>query len=385
MTARGSTIAAAVAMLAVLGLHFATARHLELLSRIAPLAVLNAQGTRPLTPQFAVSEADARAAVRADPLNQRSINIAMLATVRTRQRAPDTAWFTALARLGWRDTASRQNLAIHHGLSNDGPALLDDVDAFLRRNQLIDELSTVLVAMEGDPEWRLRVAQRLRRHPPWRFGFLQRGSLIDDPRQLIARAHTVMTLQRSGDSVTASEVAPMLPKLLAAGLGRQAFAIWRALEPAIARPIADPSFADLAAAAEPSTVPFHWQLTNGPDYAVDAIARPRPHLSITWNGAGAPVFALQYLSASAGRYAVVLTSPDRSPDLPNLVGVRAICGATAVIFTHTVRQSPLRLAYVADTPVPCSFPRFELFGRSGTDSLRDRQATISAIEIASSI
>lgn len=384
MIARVGAALATGSMLLLAGIYATAATRVATIARSGSLAVLASSGAAPATPDFRVPVADAQAALALDPVNQRLVNIAMLAVVRERLRQPGAAWFAALAQLGWRDTASRQNLLIRHAMLNDIPAVLDDADGLLRRNQLINELGPVLLAMEADPVWQPRLIDRLRRQPAWRFGFLQRGSLLDDPGQLAARARTLRLLQRSGDKVDMSEIAPVLPRLLAVGLGGAAFAVWQTYEPNIARPVADPGFGQVTAEREPSTVPFHWQLTSGPDYSVDAVPQPSPHLAIAWNGAGAPVFAVQYLSAPMGRYRVVLTSPVGGPPPTAIVGVRAVCGNDSVDFEQTRQLSLTRTAYAADRPVPCAFPRLELFGRTGGTSdggAGDRQADISGVAI----
>lgn len=375
---------AGVSMLLLLGVYVTVAARLAVIDPAGAMAVLNVSGSAPAVPEFDVSPADARRAVISDPINQQRLNTAMLSMTRIRAGSPDQDWFTTLAKLGWRDTPSLQNLTIRHALQGKLSSVLDDVDALLRRNQAIEQVTPILLAAENDPAWQNQVVWRLRRHPPWRFGYLQRGSLIDDPVLLAARARTVQALQRSGDDVTIAEITPMLPKLITAGLAAQAFEIWKLREPTIARPVADPGFAVLAADREPLTVPFHWQLTTGPDFSVDAVSRPVSYLSVSWNGSGAPVFATQHISTSAGRYAVVLTSPDAASRTRAMVGVRLVCGSEVIDFVRTQERAPTRISYTGDRAVPCDFPRLELFGRTG-DGLRDRQATISRVEVKAAI
>jgi len=383
-----------VSMLILLGCYIVAALGHARADAMGRIALLSLSGRAPAVPAFALAGGEARRAVEVDPLNQRMLNAAMVASVRARPAIPGAAWFAALSALGWRETTSRQNLLIHHAQANDLQAILDDVDGLLRRNQLIEQSTPLLLLVEADRQWQARLVDRLRGHPSWRFGYLQRGSLIDDPVQLAARARTLRWLQRSGDEVAVAEIAPVLPKLLDAGLGAEAFAIWRAREPAIARPVADPRFAALATETAASAVPFHWQLTNGPDHGIDLSSSPASHLTVSWNGVGAPVFASQTLSAPAGRYAVVLATPDpagntsgngggdATGDAAEMIGVRTICGTELVDFGPPRRVSPGRLMYLPPRPVPCAFARLELFGRRAPGAtLRDRRAALSGVAI----
>lgn len=373
---------AGISMLILLAVYAATASRLTAINDAGRTAVLAVSGVSPATPTFDARIADTRIAVAYDPMNQRLVNTAMLAMSRGRPGPPDSTWFAMLARLGWRDTPSRQNLLIRHVQQGEIVATLDDIDGLLRRDQLIDQISPVLLTAESDPVWRIQIIERLRQRPSWRFGYLQRGSLIDDPVLLAARADTIRTLQRLGDDVAVGEIAPILPRLLAADLGAQAFAIWQAREPSIARPVADPGFAGLALERQPSTVPFHWQLTNGSDYGVDVESRPAPHLTLSWNGAGAPIFATQHISESAGHYAVIFTTLEPGSGLSDMIGVRAVCGSEIIDFVHSRQLSPTRIAYAGERAVPCSYPRLELFGRSARSGPRDRRVAISHVAIA---
>lgn len=381
--ARGWSALVGASMLLLLAVYITTAMRVGAVDSAGRTGLLDASGV-PATARFDIAPSTVRVSMVADPLSQRLVNAAMISSATARAGSLASSWFDALSRLGWRDTTSRQNLLIHHAQQGDVPAVLDDIDGLLRRNLLIDQISPVLLAMEGDPAWRGRVVERLRQRPAWRFGYLQRGSLIDAADMLAARATTIRALQRSGDDVAVAEIAPVLPKLLAAGLGEQAFVVWQAREPFITRPVADPVFAKLAAEREPSAVPFHWQLTNGPDYSVYAVSRPTSYLSLSWNGAGAPVFAAQTLSAPAGRYQVILTTADARA-VESTIGVRMVCGNDAIDFAHVRRLSPSRVAYSGERPVPCAFARLELFGRSGTAGLHDHQAAVSSVAIASII
>lgn len=385
MIARGWAALAAFSILFLLIVYLARTGHAATVARAGPAALLDVSGSSPAFPNFAVSVADARRALVSDPLNQQLVNTAMLATARARQEVLDPDWFTVLSRLGWRDTASRQNLLVRHALQRDVSAALDDVDGLLRRNQLIEQITPALLAMEKDPTWQLQVVERLRERPSWRFGFLQRGSLIDDPGSLAARARTIRLLQVSGDDVDAGEIAPVLPKLLGAKLGEEAFSIWQAREPSILRPVADSSFVKLASEREPSTVPFHWQLTNGPDYSVEVGSRPVPHLTLSWNGVGAPVFATQYISVPVGRHTVLLTTPEPDTNVADVIGVRMACGTESVEFDRMRRVSSVSVAYASGRVVPCAFPRLELFGHPRLTGAGSRQAAVSSIVVAATI
>jgi len=376
---RGFLTGVLLSILTLLGFYLSAAGRNERMMRAGLTSLMAVPPA--LASEGAVEPSEARSALIVDPLNQRLLNVAMVTHARTAREEEQGRWFTALARLGWRDTASRQNLLLQHAKHENIAAILDDIDGLLRRNRLIEQVSPALITLEGDLVGRRWVIERLRQRPAWRFGYLQRGSLIDDPVQLAARARTIRSLQQSGDDVADGEISPVLPKLIAAGLGEEALAIWRVREPSIKRPIADPNFAKLATERGSSAVPFHWQLTAAADYSVDATLEPAPHLSISWSGIGVPIFAAQTLSASAGRYGVILSTAEPDKVLPKMVTVRAVCGTDVVDFVHQKEVSATKVAYFPDRPLPCPFARLELVGRQVGLPSGEMQTAISGVSL----
>ncbi|MCG7349497.1 hypothetical protein [Sphingomonas sp. ACRSK] len=325
-----------------------------------------------------LSDRTMRTAIAAAPLEQRVLNVAMARDAKRhgRERAP--IWLVVLSRLGWRDTGTLQNRIYAAALRNDLSSILDISDALLRRQQLADQITQVVLLLEVEPTLRPSLVKRLAGRPSWRSLYL--GTTIGHLKtqeQLSARVLLMEGLARYGP-LDKSEVVPSINALDHAGLVQQAFTLWQRVQPGVTRPLDDGEFDRVSRSYGTGydPVPFQWQMMTGEGFGADAI-RDGAHavLTIHWSGRGVPVFAQQRTSAAPGHYALDLDIPVESKADLSTLSFKLACSKTATPFV-AAGSDPTRLRTV--TAVPCAFPMLQIVG-DVQPSAAAHQVTISRI------
>lgn len=303
-----------------------------------------------------------RTAIAAMPLDQRLVNIGMAREAKRQGNGRTASWLAVLARLGWRDTASVQNMLYAAALTTDLPRILDLGDALLRRRQLTDQMIPVLSTVEGDAALRAIFVQRLAERPSWRGLYLTTTGHLRTRDQLIARFETIRLLQRRGARLDQAEVVPSITALDGADLSQYGFALWQSIRPNATRPLDDTGFvlASRSYATGHDPVPYQWQMMTGQGFSADASRDgDQASLTIDWDGRGVPVFAQQRTSAGPGSYTLaVAVAPEDVGDL-SAIDFRLVCDDGAVGFRQ-ILADPTR--YVTTGPVRCSFPLFQIAG-----------------------
>lgn len=325
-----------------------------------------------------LSDSTVRTAIAAAPLEQRVLNIAMARDAKQHGGARTPAWLAALAQMGWRDTGTLQNRIYAAALRNDLSGILDISDALLRRQQLTDQITQVVLLLEVEPTLRPSLVQRLAGRPSWRNLYLATTvGHLKTPEQLSARVLLMDGLARRGP-LDKSEVVPSINALNQAGLFQQAFALWQRVQSGVTRPLDDGRFdrASRSYNAGYDPVPFQWQMMTGEGFSADA-TQDGSHaaLTIDWSGRGVPLFAQQRTSAAPGLYALDLDIPvEEKADLPAL-SFKLVCGETVTPFAAAAGD-PTRLRTV--TAVPCAFPLLQIVG-DVQSSAAAHQVTINRI------
>jgi hypothetical protein len=342
---------------------------------VALLADLKAESTAQLS---RLSDRTVHTAIAAAPLDQRVLNVAMARDAKRHGRARTPAWLAALSQMGWRDTFTLQNRLYAALLRTNLSSVLDISDALLRRQQLADQITQVILLLEAEPTLRPDLVERMAGGPSWRGLYLATTiGHLKTPEQLSARVMLLDGLAQRG-SLDKGEVVPSINALDRAGLPRQAFALWQRVQPGVTHPLDDGQFdrASRSYDAGYDPVPFQWQMMTGDGFSADAI-RDGAHaaLTIDWSGRGVPVFAQQRTSAVPGRYALSLDVPAKEKvDLPAF-SFKLICGETAILFAAAA-SDPTRLRTA--TEVPCAFPMLQIVG-DVQSSAAAHQVTINRI------
>lgn len=325
-----------------------------------------------------LSDETVRTAIVGAPLDQRVFNVAMVRDVKHHGRARTPAWLAALSRMGWRDTATLQNRIYAALMRTDLSSILDISDALLRRQQLSDQITQVVLLLEAEPTLRPQLVDRLAGRPSWRGFYLATTiGYLKTPEQLSSRVLLMDGLALRGP-LDKDEVVPSINALDRANLPRQAFALWQRVQPGVTRPLDDGRFdrASRSYDAGYDSVPFQWQMMTGDGFSADVI-RDGAHaaLTIDWSGRGVPVFAQQRTSAGPGRYALNLDVPAKEKvDLPAL-SFKLVCGDAATPFVAAAGD-PTRLRTA--TEVPCAFPMLQIVG-DVQSSAAAHQVTINHI------
>jgi len=340
----------------------------------ALLGNLKAESAAPLD---RLSDGAMRTAIAGSPLDQRVLNVAMARDVKRHGRERASAWLGALSQMGWRDTATLQNRIYAALLRTDLLDILNISDALLRRQQLSDQITQVVLLLEADPTMRPQLINRLAGRPNWRNLYLATTiGHLKTPEQLSARVLLMDGLARRG-ALDKSEVVPSVNALERANLPRQAFALWQRVQPGVTRPLDDERFdrASRSYDAGYDPVPFQWQMTTGEGFSADAVRDgARTELAIDWSGRGVPTFAQQRTSGGPGRYALNLdVTAKEKADLPAL-SFKLLCGDAATLFEAA--GDPTRLRTV--TAVPCDFPILQISG-DVQSSATAHQITINRI------
>ncbi len=318
---------------------------------------------------LALPERTIRRAIAARPLDAGTLNVAMVrdvarhSDIKARADARLVRWTPLLAKLGWRDTTALQNRLYAAAIQSDLRMVLDVSDALMRRQRLVDQIITVLSAIENDPASQTAFTRRLLANPSWRSLYIYATAHLHERAQLQTRYRLLRTLERAGVRLSRNEIAPNIATMTANGLPQLGFDLWSAFTPGVGRPLADEHFARASktfAGGEEALVPFEWELISGDGFSATLYAEPGGAvLAIEWDGRGVPVFARQRTSAAPGRYTVELDVPAEKVGDLSAFALRLVCGDTA--YPLDQNKNNLR-RFTTRQGVPCAFPVLELAG-----------------------
>lgn len=338
--------------------------------------LVNAEGG-PMDP---AGLATAKRALARHPLDQELLNAIYASEVRRGiGESERRAYVAALRRLGWRDTASQQNLLFEAARSNDLDAALDHMDALLRRDKLENQIIPLLAQLERDPQGLPLIARRLAMRPSWRGAYFAFADHLADEAMLDARMQLLAFMEENGMELARSEIRATLNALMRAG--RREDIAWLALGDGGSAQgrglLYDPEFnrmESVPAQQRSFALPFEWQLTNRSGVSAGiANELGEGQLLLRWNGRGAPILARTLTFLRAGEQPRLLIRADTERDLRQLDALRfnLICpGEAEVLFLGSQRSAsgqttagPIVATYIAERAVPCDFPQLFVGGR----------------------
>jgi hypothetical protein len=296
------------------------------------------------------------------PLDQRIANVAMVRDALHRRGTPSPERLALLAKQGWRDTPSLQNMLYVAATNGDLPRIIDISDALLRRRQLLDQMLPVLTIAEGDSSIRDTLATRIIARPGWRESYFSGTGYLQQRGQLRDRYEFMRLLQQRGARLDRSEVAPTILALDRHGMPQYGFSLWRMIRPDVTRPLDDTRFtlASRSYQAGQEPVPYQWQMMTGEGYSADAsVDGAHGVMTVEWSGRGVPVFAQQRTSAAPGSYALdVKVAPEDRNEL-SVIAFRLICPDEMVEFEPVGQGSQ---HYITRIPVRCAYPILQIAG-----------------------
>lgn len=335
--------------------------------------------SRPLQPRVPARQVELRAALWRQPLNARLFDRVY---VDTADRADPAAARNAalLARLGWRDTSSSQNLLLHYALTARYSALIDRAESLTRRHQSEATVFQFLGAVEATPAVRQLIVTRLRAHVPWRDAYLGFDPLLANPQFRDARLRTLRELLASGDRVDRQEIDGLVLALVAAGQPAPAYRLWADVVGHSDEEIYDQAFRRLTSASvEPATIPFEWQLESAAGHSATASGvGATSGVDITWDGRDVPTLMSQLVPVPSGRHATLEIVSDRPAEMAQTLQPIFTCGGQVVPFS-LIGSGDGAVRYVAPPlPPTCRFATLSLAGRP-LDDARNVTLTIRRI------
>lgn len=314
-----------------------------------------------------------RALLAEQPLDQPRFNLLFAAEAKGEMDAGRRAAFAkTLGALGWRDTASQQNLIMEAARVNDPQAMVLHIDALLRRGRMVDNILPVLVQVEAVPEAAALLADRLALQPNWRTRYLRESGLLASPQALTARARLLERMLEKGDKLTNRELKPSLDTMMRGGLREDAARIAMRVNPASGGKAAihDPDFSQYLSLSQEDReypLPFEWTTANRP--GISAQIGPRNgggQLQLRWSGVGAPVIARTMVllaEVPPSRLDVQVDSLDALDGL-KMFGFGLVCpGQGTVRFFEESRDGANRtISYRTDRAAPCAYPELVVLG-----------------------
>ena len=171
----------------------------------------------------AVALAEAREAVRQDPLDARSAGLLGQAALATGDTAYAARVFGVAARLGWREPLTQAYALQQSLMRQDYHAAGDHLDALLRQSPDFAGRNLLLAPFDAAPVGRAELATRLAARPAWAQAYFGDTAAAEagDP---LARGEVAMRLARGGQRDCAL-VAPVMAGLLRHGHYGAALAI----------------------------------------------------------------------------------------------------------------------------------------------------------------
>ena len=315
-----------------------------------------------------------RALLAEQPLDQPRFNLLFAAEAKGEMDAGRRAAFAeALGALGWRDTASQQNLIMEAARVNDSQAMILHIDALLRRGRMVDNILPVLVQVEAVPEAAALLADRLALQPNWRTRYLRESGLLASPQALTARARLLERMLEKGDRLTNSELKPSLDAMMRAGLREDAARIAMRANPVGGdkATIHDPDFSQYLSLSQEDReypLPFEWTTANRPGISAQIAPRGggRGQLQLRWSGVGAPVMARTMVllgQVPPSRLDVRVDSLDALDGL-KMFGFGLACpGQGTVRFFEDGHDREDRIiSYRTDRAAPCAYPELVVLG-----------------------
>ena len=278
-----------------------------------------------------------------DPLNPRLFNLVFANAVRSeRSQAHLDRLATLLGQLGWRHTPALQNLILRALLEERFDAVLDGVDALLRRQRRPELAYGMLSAMEAIPQVYGNVIDKLVTGPEWRRDYLSVISPQSGTALLDARIRTLATLLDRPAGLTRAELAPSLRALIASGRGRAAHALWmrQTKQAPGGNLVYDPSFEQAAALAGSADldIPFEWRLGQDLGYTAQVSENG---VMINWDRRGVPIFLSQTVAVQPRQaYRLTVQGTADAGDLEGAMTPVLLCGAQAVRFEPMGESRP---------------------------------------------
>lgn len=335
--------------------------------------------------------AAAKRALARQPLDQPLLNSIYASEVRNGlDESQRSAYVSTLARLGWRDTTTQQNLLFEAARRNDLEAALDHMDALLRRDKLADQIMLLLAQLEIDPVGTRLMAERLAKQPVWRERYFRFAEPLANPDVLDARLRLFDYMARHDMPVDRVEMRATYYALFNAGRKDALAELVRAQLPADKRSslLYDPDFDQwLGAPAEIrwATAPQDWRLTNRSGVSTQIIAEEwSSRLVLRWNGRGAPIIARTMTFVTEGEQPQLEITLSAGSQLRSLDSLRfsLICpGVREVLFLRKAAGTAASPGmdrrsgfYEAESGAACDYP--ELF-IGGKPRVGDRGADLS--------
>ncbi|KUO49482.1 MAG: hypothetical protein APF78_07750 [Sphingomonadales bacterium BRH_c3] len=335
-------------------------------------SLVNAEGEAMSPAQLA----SAKRALARQPLDQPLLNAIYASEVRggldeTQRRA----YVSTLGKLGWRDTATQQNLLFEAARRNDLEAALDHMDALLRRDKLAEQIMPLLAQLEVDPIGTRLMAERLANNPVWRKRYFLLAEPLANPKILDARLRLFDYMAEHDMPVDRVEMRAALYALFNAGRKDAIAEMVRAQLPAEKKSqlLYDPDFDQWL--GEPpeirwATAPQDWRLTNRSGISAQIIAEEwSSRLVLRWNGRGAPIIARTMTFLTEGQRPELEVTLSAGSQLRGLDSLRftLICpGAREVLFVRKAAGSAANPGmdrrsafYAAESGSACDYP--ELF------------------------
>lgn len=314
-----------------------------------------------------------RALLAEQPVDQPRLNLLFATEAKGEMdRRRRAAFADTLGALGWRDTASQQNLIIEAGRVEDPRAVVGHIDALLRRGQLVDEILPLLVRIEAIPEAAGLLADRLALRPNWRGRYFRGSDLLRDPQVLTARARLFEQMLDKGDRLSNRELKPSLDAMMRAGMREQAARVAMRANPVPGGKAAiyDPDFSKSLSLEQEDReypLPFEWSTVNRPGISAQIGSRSGGgQLQLRWSGVGAPVIARTMVllaQVPPSRLDVRADSLDALDGL-KMFGFGLACqGQGTVRFFEDGRDGIARtVRYRSDRAAPCAYPDLVILG-----------------------
>lgn len=348
--------------------------------------LVNTEGEAMLPSQLAA----AKRALARQPLDQNLLNVIYASEVRA--GLDDTIrnqYVSTLGKMGWRDSATQQNLLFEAARRNDLIAALDHMDALLRRDKLAEQIMPLLAQLEVDPTGTRLMAERLAQEPAWRLRYFRFAEPLNNLDILDARLRLFEYMAEQDMPVKRVERRATLYALFNAGRKDAIADLVRAELPAEqgSQLLYDPNFDQWFGEPDEirwATAPQDWRLTNRSGVSAQIIAEDwNSRLVLRWNGRGAPIIARTMTFLSEGQNPELEVSLSADSQLRGLESLRftLICpGVREVLLVRKTAgaSSPgvdRRSAfYEAESEIPCDYPELFIGGRP---RVGDRGADLS--------
>lgn len=340
-------------------------------------------------PQAVLTTVKARLAEQ--PLDQAKVNLLFASEMKRGLDAKRRdAFVNALISLGWRDTATQQNLVVRLLQSDDPSKAILRADGLLRRGRLFNEVIPMLVHMELFPDATDILVERLMRKPNWRKEYFAHAAPVPGQQGLDGRIRLLSRLMDKKDRISHEEIAPSLAIIVSGGMPEAAIRL--GLRSVGAKPgnelLYDPMFAKTAALSTDDLekpFPFEWEFASAAGVGGMIVVRDAAQAQLHWNGRGAPVIArTMTLSRDPRRLrlSIIVDSADALENLGELAFSLQCKGAPPVRFLAADTNSKQNTVHFVSEGAPtCSYPDFVI---SGQPQARDQsiETTISAIHLS---